>query len=350
MANIEKTIMYSMLDANIKDPFARINERKLNDILDSLPIDKVQNLIRRKLPNTDNKRKIVQIKQSTYTPKLKNIIKSIGLLDEHDHDRRVHLFVGYCKFHDYSLNTTMKYFNLLRKTNVFGESELRPDKISFAHTGKNHVRIISINNFEIFANYLHQNFSEYTAPILIAYYTALRTIEILQFTAYTLYQLKEKHEIVNIKRKQTVIKPNEYIQPIYWKPIYNTHLNLFIEHLIELYQETYDVCVESSIDTRLFNVTPKTLNNRLKQLYFKATNSLPPNGFGIHSFRNMLAMIMSRNSQNIIPIQLFLQHKNPKVTRKYINADFTHTTNEFNRLTNYKFAHIRKNLEGDNKL
>lgn len=368
----------------------KINENKLNERFDDLPVEVLRNLVRRKLPEPDRKREIIVAKtKPVITKVLSNIVTSLALLDEPSMRKRLELFIGYCNYKQYTFNTTKQYLKILKLNNFFGNyiaddekcvnnnnnidsiddddhdnnvnsknidiynndscydgmllKLLRPDKLAFAHRGNHHIRVVSMNDFNTFVKYLYDNFSTYTAPILIAAFTGLRSFEILQFSTYTLYQLLNHHQPIAIRRKQTVIKSYD-IEPIFWSPIYNTHLNTFVENLRDLYLDDYNIFLQMQLNVKLFYITPKTLGNRVKSLFYNATGRMAPNGFGIHSCRNMLAMLMAQKSENIFAIQQFLQHKNTKTTRTYIKADFTHTTNEFNRLTNYEFSDINKKL------
>lgn len=329
----------------------RINEKKLNDVLGKIPLD---DIIRKPLPRPSKVR--MALKTPNPLPKnLANAITSLKLLDEPIVENRINVFIGYCKYKGYSYNTTIRYFNLLKQHKIFNDetdeltSRLKPNKIAFIDSGHIHVRIVSMVDFKTFASYLAQNISQYSTPILIAMYTGLRTSEILQFTTYTLYQLYEKQQPISIKRKQTVVTTLNP-EPIYWEPIYNTHLNLFIQKLIDdTFSDEYRAFLQNKINVRLFHLTPKTLSNRIKSLYFNAVGKQAPYGFGIHSCRNMIAMLMAEKSENILAIQTFLQHKNVKTTRQYIKADYTYTSKEFNRLTNYEFENVYSKLTDTSK-
>lgn len=329
----------------------RIDEDKLNRLFDSVPTDALKNIIRRKLPNLSKRRLRIKPTKSQQVPKLlQNAIAHLKLLDEENFDRRAQIFIGYCKYHNYSYNTAVRYFRILKTNGIFGQgseqSLLKPDRIAFVDNGKLHVRIVSMKNFINLTKYLHEHWSKYTAPILIAIYTGLRTSEILQFSAYTLYQLQTRQQTVAIKRKQTVMKANDEVnEPINWKPIYNTWLTLLVDRLILLYRNEYDVLQKDQVNSKLFYVTPKTLGNRIKTLYYTANGYAAPNGFGIHSCRNMISMLMAETTDNLTAIQSFLQHKNTSTTRQYIKADFTYATKEFNRITNYELANVRNNLK-----
>lgn len=327
----------------------RLDESTLNSLFSDIPDEQLSNLIRKKLPDPEKRRPRISRPANTSLPainsKLKDAITSLRLLDEPAVERRAQLFIGYCRFKNYTYNTTVQYFKILKLNGVFGDADVntRPDRCAFVDSGRPHTRIVSIDDFKVYAKYLGDHFSEYTAPLLVSVYTGLRTHEILQMTVYTLYQLKNHHPIIAIKRKHTVVT-SLADEPTHWKPVYNTHLNAFVEQLLGLYSADYKEFMENQINRKLFYLTPKTLGNRLRSLFYAALGRLPPMGFGVHSSRNMIAMIMARTSENMPAIQQFLQHKNLNQTRRYVKADFTHTTKEFNRLTDYEFKDVRSSL------
>lgn len=345
----KKTKPISIKKSHTTSELRRLNEKKLNDVLGNISREELENIIRKPLPTPSKVRTSFDKKLNPIPKTLSNIVTSIKLLDEPVITNRINIFIGYCKYQNYSYNTTIQYFNILKQHGIFSDDDgsvplLKPNKISFIDNGKIHTRIVSMNDFKMFAIYLNKNLTQYTAPISIAMYTGLRTSEILQFSTYTLYQLYEKHQPTSIKRKQTVITTLNP-EPIFWEPIYNTHLNAFIRTLIEdTFSDEYDSFLKNDINIKLFQVTPKTLGNRIKSLYFNAVGKKAPHGFGIHSCRNMIAMLMAEKSENILAIQSFLQHKNVKTTRQYIKADYTYTTKEFNRLTQYEFQNIYDTL------
>lgn len=332
-----------------RERIRRINEEELNRLLGNASENVMRKLIRKKLPDPSK----VKLKITYSVPKgLDAAIRKIGILDEPDPRRRMRLFVGYCLDKNYTYNTTIRYINVLKSNKILGtdqvnEENLMPDKFIFSEKGRPHTRIVSIDRFVKLINYLHRNFSAYTAPLLVAYYTGLRNFEILQWSTVTLYQLKRRQTQVSIKRKNTLIRRESDTN--YWEPVYTSHLNRFVDNLIELYQDQYNQLLENSIKVKLFLVLPNTLVNRVRECYYAANNQYPPLGFGIHSYRNMMATLMSQNTDNITAIQTFLQHRSIETTRQYINADFTHTKNEFDRLTKYHLSGISKHLEIENK-
>lgn len=335
------------LTSDSKQKIRRIDETKLNELLDVLPNEQLQSLIYKPLNEYTLKRQRIRpiLKERKLPKRLIAIITDLDLLSEPDYERRLYIFTGYCRYLNYSVNTATKYLALLKSHGIFGKNNqhLYIDRVSFIDSGKTHTRTFSFESFKKLMIYMHQNFTTFTAPILLACYSGLRTFEILQFTNITLHQLALKQTTVSIFRKKTFYRVDE-TQGDEWRPIYTTHFSTFIEELIKLYQDLYDAYKRNGIIVKLFPITPKTLCNRLRSLYFIVNGYKLPLGAGIHSFRNMLAMLMAQKTQNIWTIQNFLQHKSVNTTRHYIHADFTHISREFDRLTKEEFSDTLKNL------
>lgn len=328
----------------------RIDERLLNKLFGQLPNVKIENLVRKQLPRPCKQRPAITVQTNTeITKHIRDAVVDLRLNDEPSYDRRAELFLGYCRHLNYTYNTTLKYFNALKATGLFGhgcneQTNIRPDRIAFADSGRPHIRIVRLDDFKTLVTHLHKNFSKYTAPILMAVYTGLRSSELLQINTYALYQLKSRSQTIAIKRKHTVITSLE-TQTTYWTPIYNTYLNTFIDALIDLYADQYETFLQRNINTLIFNISIRTLSNRIRSLYMQTVGARPPHGFGIHSCRNMVAMLMAQNSDNMVAISEFLQHKSIDFTRRYVKADFTHVTQQFNKLTNYELASTQNGLD-----
>ena len=331
------------LNNELSSRFRKIDERKLNAILDSIPNEHLTTILRRRLPKPSKKRQ--KLTKKDIPPSLSRTIRDISLLDEQNDEKRLTIFIGYCRYKGYSYNTVKRYVAILKSNGIFGniDHRIQPSKLGFGDAGKIHTRAVSVSAFASMCRYLHNNFSKYTAPILVAVYTGLRTFEILQWSTLTLHQLRERQPYVSISRKQTVLSINNEAE--YWKPVYTTQLNRFIDEMLILYKNEYDTFVDHSINNKLFYVTSKTLVNRIRQSFIAANNFLPPLGFGIHSCRNMIATLMARSTDNVGSIKTFLQHKNVITTKRYINADFTYMQKEFDRLTRTELSSIGKMLK-----
>lgn len=334
-----------------------LDEKRLNTLLDTIPNADLRALIY-KPPNPEM---LIKQKQRTtldrkkLPSRLSSIITTLGLLDETDYRRRLYIFAGYCRYMNYSINTATKYLALMKAHGLFGveNDHLTIDKSSFVDSGRIHTRTFSFEAFKKFLLYLHQNFTKFTAPILLACYSGLRTFEILQFSNMTLHQLALKQTSVSIFRKKTFRRAETSIvensssseDSVEWRPVYTTHLNTFIADLTKLYRDEYLAYEMNGIIVKLFQITPKSLCSRLRSIFFLVNGYKLPLGAGIHSLRNMLAMLMAQQTENIWAIQNMLQHKSPNTTRRYVHADFTHISKEFNRLTDTEFSDIKKILQ-----
>lgn len=345
------SITASHITSNIK----RLDETKLNKALRGMPPDMVAKLVRKQLPLPNRVRpRLLDFtgKRRISNGRVHQSVTDLGLLDEPCLETRLRHFIAWCRLSNFTENTTKTYVQMLRHAGVFGPtaddypSHIKPDSVSFDDSGRHHVRIVSIADYTTYFKWLAANLSRYTAPLLVAAYTGLRSFELLQMTMYTLFQLKTRQPNVKIRRKHTVAAAMASEAMNYWTPVYNTHLNTLIDRLVDdLYADEYVAYRTHNIDTQLFYVTPKTLGNRVRTTYLAALNHLPPHGFGVHSFRNMVAMVMATCTSNVVAIQQFLQHKKLKQTRTYIKADFSETAREFERLTQYELQTVRSGLQ-----
>ncbi|XP_039299748.1 uncharacterized protein LOC120355444 [Nilaparvata lugens] len=327
----------------------RIDENALNCLLDHVPKELVHNLIRKKLPKPSTIRARTRSSKRVLPPTISRMIKVLGLFDMADVELRAKVFIGYLKSKRLSYNTVSRYFAIARSHGLFdyidSSSEtrrvasIRPDPTAFC--GKLHTRILSLTDYVKLYSHLTEHWSEYTAPLLVAFHTGLRSMEILQMTSYTLYQLKTRQSFVNVKRKQTIVDS----QPPFWKPVYSNDLLQFTDKLIELYKDNYNSYFQHSIDAPLFHITTQTLVNRIRLSFFQALGYNPPHGFGIHTCRYMMAQILASTSKNLVSIQTFLQHKSLKTTQRYLKSDFDYTVQKFNEITKGPFADIREDLK-----
>lgn len=342
MADDERVSDVNRLNDTLSSQLRRIDENKINQVLDDVPDVVISEVIRRKLPTpSTRKRRMVY----PLAGQLATAVRELGLLDEPNYEKRARMFVAYCRYRGYAYNTATRYHRILDSNGLFGPANtVMPSKFAFADSGRRHRRVVSIDSFVRMARYLHDNFSRYTAPLLVALYTGLRTFEILQWSTLTLEQLNTRQVYVSISRKQTV-RTTQSDEPEFWRPIYTTRFVQFVSQMLELYRPEYEKYVNTGIMVRLFYVTNATLVNRIRQIYYECNDHYPPHGFGVHSCRNMIAMLMAQNTENITAIQAFLQHRRADTTRTYVGADFTHVTAEFNRITDNTFALVRANLE-----
>jgi len=241
-----------------------------------------------------------------------------------------------------------RYLKLLRKHGLFGNREMlkyqKPDPAVF-NTYK-HTRIVDKDTYISFINHMNSNLSKFNAPILLAFYTGLRTTEILQITTYNLHQLTVRSTVVDVKRKNTSLKKKS----ILWTPIYTSHLLKFIDALAGLFKIELSSFLVSNIDIRLFNLSPSTLVNRMSALFTMSTGNVLPYGFGIHGNRTTVSSIMYDSAPNFIAVQQYLQHSNLSSTHRYVRADVRSLAKQFNRITEEHFKDIINKLKVSQKV
>lgn len=341
-------------DATIYKPGLRtIDENNLNELLNLLPKDAVRTYFRKRLPKPNTERYAIRYYEDKPLPQfLQNMIVTLRLDDEPDPQIRYNVCLAYCRMHKYSYNTVIRYMNLMLKHKIFSTNndvnqelrKLSPDPLAFKHNIHN--RMVDRNLYQKFINYMKNNFNKFTAPLLFAVLTGLRTTEILQLTTHHLKQLHDKRQVIDLKRKNTTNgfhkkrngnfekdddDDDEEESLILWKPIYSDTFVQFIENIIQLYKDEYSVYEKDGISIQLFLLTPSGLVYRMQSIYFKATNHRLPFGFGIHGNRTVLASLMYSNSNNLVSTSNFLQHKSLETTKKYIRADVINLRKCFNQ-------------------
>lgn len=367
---VESTILIDDKTENYKCGLRRLDERKLNALLDSVPENVAKTLIARVLPKPDVERlrsnrhggghrlreqtnafdvqNRSKIKVHVNIPKtVTKIINDTKLMDEVDPLARMYIFLGYCRWKRYSYLTVKRYLKIARRHGAFGPDlaqagsrlPVSPDPTVF--TGRLHTRVVSRESYVKLFEFLKSNLSRFYAPILLPFYTALRTREILQFDSCTLHQLQGQQQTVNIKRKQTSPKKHEVL----WKPTYIKDFIVLVHQLLDLYKDEYEAYRDNGVSVPLFHVTPKTLNNRIRCAYSMANPGLTaPLGFGIHSCRNMMGSFMAEATKNLHNVQTFLQHSSLKTTSQYIKTNFAFLREQFDRITDQAFSSIISEL------
>lgn len=318
-----------------------LDERVLNKLLDSVPADAARDFLKKKLPEPSNRRAKITLGTHREAPKfLQTIITELGLLDEPDAVRRYDLCLGYFRCRRYAANTVCRYLKTMRQYGLFGDGEsikhLKFDSALFY--SEKHTRLVDRAAYGKFVTYMLQHFSKFNAPLLLSFYTGLRTSEILQFTVYHLQQLTIQSPVVDVRRKNT----SRNKQDVLWKPVYNAHLIGFVGKLKRLYADEFEAFTVAKTDVRLFLITPKTLVNRMNVSFLNATGRKLPEGFGVHGNRTTVASIMYDTAPNLIAVQNYLQHRNASSTRRYVRADVKELASQFDRIT---AEHFDKTLE-----
>lgn len=378
MADVEVRLDLLKKNAEEATCVRRIDEKRLNNLLMKLPANvNLDSIIRHPLPEPSRHRSRRVTKSNKQNKKelpksLQSIIRDFDLLSELDVERRFQLFAGYCLMANYTYNTARYYAKLLRGRGLFSnelekehenhlrtqlrdkgnglnqttQKKLQPlymSKLVFANSGKPHTRTVETKDFGKLVRHLQENWSEYTAPLLLAVFTGLRTFEVLQTSAEHLLQLQHRSMEVSIRRKQTLGREAD---PVFWRPVYTNRFIGLVNDLCGLYEDRIKARKNYGVDSLLFHITPRTLVNRFRLEFFRANKYHPPLGFGIHSCRNMIATLMTQQSENVLAVQKYLQHRTLKTTSTYIKADYRYLTKRFDELTKYKLNGIRRTLNG----
>lgn len=316
-------------------------EKDVNRFARIATAEQMKLLFKKKQTHVNNKPKILPKKQCEVA--VQKIVKNLHLLDEPIMQNRVLKFVIYCKLQNYSYNTTKKYFNQAKQNGLFENTTTKPNYSQFPTNL--HTRVVDETKYTKFIAYLHKKISSYIAPILIPFYTGLRTNKILQISGKTLKELKNEEKIVtSVQRKHIPSKRNKN-ELNYWVPIYNKEFIDFIDKLIEIYFEEYKLYEEKGISAKLFNFSSDTLIRRSAVEYALCNKEKLPHGFGIHGHRTMLASSMATFTNNPNDVQRFLQHKHFSTTQKYIKTQCNLMEKEFNKITKPVFGNLIEELE-----
>lgn len=163
-----------------------LDENNLNELITILPKDVVRPFFRKKLPTPNDKRYSIKYFEDKPLPQfLQKMITLLRIDDKSDPQIRYNLCLAYCRMQKYSYNTVIRYMNLLLKHKIFSTNDdenqklrkLTPDPLVFKHNVHN--RMVDRDLYTKFINYLKLNFNKFTAPLLFAVLTGLRTTEIL---------------------------------------------------------------------------------------------------------------------------------------------------------------------------
>lgn len=137
--------------------------------------------------------------------------------------------------------------------------------------------------------------------LLFAYYTGLRTFELLKITWSHIDLLKKKvHEIDLIRKYGSK-----------WYPVYFTN---FVNFLNLYFSEP-----PLNLNDKVFPFSRNTLLNEAKNVYTLANGRLPPKGFGIHTNRYYLATMLAK--ENIGISKELLGHSKTQTTIQYIKNE-----------------------------
>jgi len=441
----EQTACERTRDALFTQSKRYMSEEMLNAIIDRVPLEYRKRLLNRSsLPTPSAKRQRAQTSGSagdnTLPRAITTIVRRLRLLDEPDYLKRYYSVVAYCKLANFSFSTTVVYLRKLCAAELFGKNDsdednndadsaiaphvnndasscsveansnpdveasavpvnrekdkplrgktilrcYRLDRAQFRNHA--HTRLVDDRLYATYANHLMRNFNEYTAPLLLVFYTGLRNVEVRQLTNRSLHQLQRRENVVTdvmrkrsrhdtqkhddnnndnaggaTRRKRARFqrssagvegrgagddKGEDVIEPLTpWMPIYTLQFATFVDQLCQLYARKLAV-LENSVIVNLFDVgSPATLSNRMKCEFFKATGQRLPFGFGLHGNRTTLATVAYERTQDIHFVNRFLAHKSTKTTEIYIKPNVIAMERKFERISRAHYMPLLCDLD-----
>ncbi|UDM55387.1 integrase [Phenacoccus solenopsis nudivirus] len=272
------------------------------------------------------------------------IAQRLRLLDEPDYEVRYRAVADYCRLSNFAFSTTVCYLRKLKVAGMFGPDgtlllrRMRLDRSAFERA--KHTRLVDDRLYSCYINALHKRINEYTAPLLMIYYTGLRNIETTQLTNRSLAQLEARHQIISdVMRKRSKHSTLEPFAP--WMPIYTRKFQQFIRQLCHLYTDKLESYKKYEIVVSLFEIrSPSTLNERMKCEFFRATGKCLPYGFGVHGNRTTMATLAYDETGDINFVSRYLGHKNLKTTELYVKPRVSVMEKKFQKITRREFADV----------
>lgn len=258
---------------------------------------------------------------------IKNIIHTHKLLEIDDVDERAKFFIQLMYRQKLRGTTITRYFNVLKPI-LFKGSSIVPNSMVFDRIAilSPQMRGVNFDLVDKMIKYIIDlpEINIYKWSILIAFYTGLRSSEILQFKASHILSLLKRDAIISITRKNNVE----------WKVVYYTEFINFIVRLRNAFIKECDFYETNKVDILLFPISSQIMHFKIKQYYRDANNGeLPPCGFGFHIFRYYIGSKLALTNKLDIA-QRFLGHKHQKTTEKYIRYNNVQKQEELNSINN----------------
>jgi integrase len=168
--------------------------------------------------------------------------------------------------------------------------------------------------------------------IVFSYLTGLRLAEVCAITNKHLIELANRIPALVLKRKTTDV----------WSVIYYKEFEEFIDTILIPYY-TKIINVHKTIEIRLVDFNKRTLQYAIRDFFYEATGVKPPTGFGIHTFRYLIATKLATNKKNGLEnARIMLGHKNIRTTNRYVRHGALDARHIFE--TMYKEENLYKNL------
>lgn len=263
------------------------------------------------ISSLDHLTKIDLAKQPFYSPKLPGyifrIIAENRLFDILDQNEAAKIFIQAVEQRRMRGKRIVSIFNTVKPL-IFATTTIKPATVHFDRKKPAQVRLPQMKKIEALVSFvvsLEDN-NKYKWPILVTFYTGLRSAEVLSMKASTVHELVARATTVNIMRKNGTL----------WKPIYYWQFTEFVGKLKEHFNEE----LEHSVDSKLFDFTARALHYFIRQYYIMATHEESVLGFGMHAFRYFIASRLLENGDMSLA-QQFLGHKCLASTAHYLKLD-----------------------------
>lgn len=233
-------------------------------------------------------------------------------LDQYDtDDDRALAFIKKLYMRRVKWSTFKRYFYKLRPS-YWPTSSILPSPRVFDLNNPPQNRDPDTDSIRYLVNELKNNGNKYGQPILMAYYTGLRSSEVARLQTSHLSMLVKRVKVIPLKRKIGVE----------WKVYYFTQFEDFIETLRIFYAKKLEAFERYGVEQSLFDMSTATINYKLRQFYMTICKKVPYPGFGLHVFRYYIATIL----ENREVARMILDHKSVKTTDRYyykVNYDKT---------------------------
>lgn len=247
------------------------------------------------------------VRRAKKLPYMNNLLRQIAALHleqySNDNDRAL-AFMRYMYLRRVKWSTFKKYFYKLRPL-FWPESTVKASPMLFDLHNPPQNREPNPENLHEMVRELKSmvRTDRHTHPILVAYYTGLRTVEVCRLHVSHLSMLVQRKSVIPLKRKIGTE----------WKVYYFEKFEELISTLAEYYREQLIAYTRYGIDTKLFDQSTSTINYHLRRYYTLVCKSAPHPGFGLHVFRYNLATVV----ENREVARMILDHKDPLTTDRY---------------------------------
>lgn len=281
-------------------------------------------LRRRRVRLVNAKAYAAYVKHAKRLPYINKLMKQVAMmhLEQYDNDDdRALAFVRQMYLRKVKWSTFKLYFRKLKPL-FWPETKVFVSPMVFDLNNPPQNRDPDTENIQVLVKALKELVStdRYTHPILLAYYTGLRSVEVNRIKVSHLWQLLRKDRTIPLKRKNGTE----------WRVYYFNQFEEFLGKLSEFYSRELEAFERYGIDDVLFNQSTSTVSYHLKRYYMTVCKCRPYPGFGLHVFRYNLATVV----ENREVARMILDHKDPQTTdRYYIKVNHPKTQQRINTLT-----------------